>query len=100
MNGLSSVLTWTRTVGAPSTRAMTTEVLGRSASRAGAGMAVAAMTCVQLGLAASIALIDRIGAEGAAWLRLAWAGVLLLIAVRPQPTNNRHTDQHTSTVLG
>jgi inner membrane transporter RhtA len=79
---------------------MTTEVLGRSASRAGAGMAVAAMTCVQLGLAASIALIDRIGAEGAAWLRLAWAGVLLLIAVRPRPADFRRADLLACTVLG
>src|SRR3569833_1399870 len=100
MNGLSSVLTWTRTVGAPSTRAMTTEVLGRSASRAGAGMAVAAMTCVQLGLAAAIALIDRSGAEGAAWLRRAWAGVLLLIAARPRPAAFRRADLLACTVRG
>jgi len=44
------------------------------------------MLCVQLGLAASIGLIDEIGAGGAAWLRLAWAGVLLLIVVRPRPS--------------
>ena len=30
------------------------------------------------------ALIDEIGAEGAAWLRLAWAGVMLLVVVRPR----------------
>jgi inner membrane transporter RhtA len=47
-------------------------------------MAVAAMLCVQLGLAASVGLFDRIGPEGAAWLRLAWAGVLLLVLVRPR----------------
>ena len=49
-------------------------------------MAVASMLCVQLGLAASIGLIDEIGAGGAAWLRLSWAGVLLLIVVRPRPS--------------
>jgi len=49
-------------------------------------MAVAAMLCVQLGLAASVGLFDRIGPEGAAWLRLAWAGVLLLVLVRPRPS--------------
>ena len=38
----------------------------RNESRVGAGMAVASMLCVQLGLAASVGLIDRIGAEGAA----------------------------------
>ena len=47
-------------------------------------MAIAAMLCVQLGLAASVGLIDDLGAEGAAWLRLAWAGVLLLVVVRPR----------------
>ena len=56
----------------------------RNESRVGAGMAVASMICVQLGLAASIGLIDRIGAEGAAWLRLFWAGVLMLVIVRPR----------------
>jgi inner membrane transporter RhtA len=48
-------------------------------------MAVASMLCVQLGLAASVGLIDELGAAGAAWLRLAWAGVLLLVVVRPRP---------------
>jgi len=42
------------------------------------------MVLVQLGLALSVELLDRIGAEGAAWLRLAWAGVLLLVLVRPR----------------
>jgi inner membrane transporter RhtA len=52
-------------------------------ARGGALMAVVSMICVQVGLAVSIDLIDRIGAEGVAWLRLVWAGVLLLILVRP-----------------
>ena len=46
-------------------------------------MAIASMVCVQLGLAASVGLFDQVGPEGAAWLRLAWAGVLLLVLVRP-----------------
>ena len=29
-------------------------------------------------------MIDRIGVEGAAWLRLAWAGLLMLVIVRPR----------------
>lgn len=58
----------------------------RASARTGAAMAIAAMTCVQLGLAASIGLIDQVGPEGAAWLRLAWAGVLLLVLVRPRPS--------------
>jgi inner membrane transporter RhtA len=49
-------------------------------------MAVASMLCVQLGLAASIGLIDEIGSSGAAWIRLFWAGVLLLVVVRPRPS--------------
>ena len=48
-------------------------------------MAVASMLCVQLGLSISIGLIGRLGADGAAWLRLAWAGVLLIVIVRPRP---------------
>ena len=43
-------------------------------ARTGVLMATASMVCVQLGLALSIGLMDQIGAEGAAWLRLAWAG--------------------------
>ena len=62
---------------------MSTRTL-RTGARTGAGMAVASMLCVQLGLAASVGLIDQIGAEGAAWLRLFWAGVLLLVIVRPR----------------
>ena len=53
-------------------------------SRVGASQAVAAMVLVQLGLAVSVELLDSIGAEGAAWLRLAWAGVLLFVLVRPR----------------
>jgi inner membrane transporter RhtA len=48
-------------------------------------MAMGSMLCVQVGLAVAVAMIDRIGVEGAAWLRLAWAGVLMLIIVRPRP---------------
>ncbi|KAA0102796.1 EamA family transporter [Mycolicibacterium sp. P1-5] len=53
-------------------------------ARVGAALAVGSMTSVQLGLALAVGLIDRIGAEGAAWLRLAWAGVLFLVVVRPR----------------
>ncbi|WP_280831055.1 EamA family transporter [Mycolicibacterium frederiksbergense] len=47
-------------------------------------MAVASMLCVQIGLAIAVDLIDDIGAAGTAWLRLAWAGVLMLVIVRPR----------------
>ncbi len=53
-------------------------------ARTGTAMAVASMLCVQVGLAIAVGLIDQIGAEGVAWLRLAWAGVLLLVIVRPR----------------
>jgi len=54
--------------------------------RTGVLMATGSMVCVQIGLALSIGLMDRTGVEGAAWLRLAWAGVLMLIIVRPRRT--------------
>ncbi len=46
-------------------------------------MALAAMLCVQLGVAASVGLFDNVGALGTAWLRLVWAGAILLVWVRP-----------------
>jgi inner membrane transporter RhtA len=58
----------------------------RAAARTGVTMALASMLCVQLGIAASVGLFDDIGAEGAAWIRLAWAGVLMLAIVRPRPS--------------
>ena len=53
-------------------------------ARTGAFMAMGSMLCVQVGLAIAVTLIDQIGVEGAAWLRLAWAGILLLLIVRPK----------------
>jgi inner membrane transporter RhtA len=58
----------------------------RTAARTGASMAVGSMLCVQLGIAASVGLFDDIGADGAAWIRLAWAGLLMLVIVRPRPS--------------
>lgn len=55
-----------------------------NAARTGALMAVGSMLCVQVGLAIAVTLIDRVGVEGAAWLRLAWAGILMLVIVRPR----------------
>jgi inner membrane transporter RhtA len=56
----------------------------RKPAAIGAGMALTSMTCVQLGLAVSVGLIDRIAADGAAWLRLIWAGAIFLVIVRPR----------------
>lgn len=56
----------------------------RAGARTGASLALASMLCVQLGLAVSVGLIGQVGPLGVAWLRLAWAGVLLLVLVRPR----------------
>src|SRR4051812_37645129 len=55
-----------------------------AAPNAGPGMALAAMVCVQIGIALSVGLFDDVGPEGAAALRLGWAGVLLLVIARPR----------------
>ncbi|WP_344234685.1 EamA family transporter [Kribbella hippodromi] len=56
-------------------------------SRTGVAFAVLSMTMVQLGLAASVGLFDRVGPEGAAWLRLACAGLIVLVLFRPRPSS-------------
>ncbi|GAA2942069.1 EamA family transporter [Streptomyces enissocaesilis] len=66
----------------------------------GAVMAIASMFCVQLGLALSVHLFDQLGPLGTAWLRLAWAGVLLLALVRPRPSDFTREDLLASVVLG
>jgi inner membrane transporter RhtA len=63
-------------------------------------MALAAMCCVQLGIAISVGLSDRIGAEGVAWLRLVWAGLMLAVAVRPWRTSFSRSALLTCVVLG
>jgi inner membrane transporter RhtA len=69
-------------------------------ARAGAGMALAAIVCVQVGIAASVGLFDDVGPDGAAALRLAWAGVLLLVLVRPHPSAFSRRGLIASAVLG
>ncbi|MGZ0153422.1 EamA family transporter [Kribbella sp. WER1] len=54
--------------------------------KTGIAFAVLSMTMVQLGLAVSVGLFDRVGPEGAAWLRLACAGVVVLVLFRPRPS--------------
>jgi inner membrane transporter RhtA len=63
-------------------------------------MAVGSMSCVQLGLALSAHLLNQIGPLGIAALRLAWAGVLLLIMVRPRPRDFTGPDLLACGVLG
>ncbi|HJX78966.1 EamA family transporter [Glutamicibacter sp.] len=54
-----------------------------SSASIGSLMAFGSMSCVQLGLTASIVLADNIGSGAVAWLRLAWAAVILVIIARP-----------------
>ncbi len=68
--------------------------------RTGVLMATGSMVCVQIGLALSIGLMDRIGSEGAAWLRLAWAGLILLVVVRPRRASFTRSTFLTCVVLG
>ncbi|MGN6131462.1 MAG: EamA family transporter [Nocardioidaceae bacterium] len=68
--------------------------------RAGTLMAVGSMTCVQVGLAAAVHLFDRVGPEGAAWLRLAWAGVVMLLLARPRVRSFRRRTLLAAVALG
>jgi inner membrane transporter RhtA len=58
------------------------------------------MLCVQLGVAVSVGMFDEVGPEGAAGLRLAWAGVLLLVLVRPRPSAFTRRGLAASVALG
>ena len=54
-----------------------------SSARSGAAMAICSMLTVQVGLGLAVGLIGEVGAEGAAWLRLVWAGAIFLALGRP-----------------
>src|SRR5262249_24117208 len=71
-----------------------------SGPRPGAGMALASIVCVQIGIALSVGLFDEVGPAGAAALRLAWAGVVLLVIVRPRPSAFSQRGFAASVVLG
>jgi inner membrane transporter RhtA len=75
-------------------------VVSTNQVRTGVLMATGSMLCVQTGLAVAIGLMDRIGAEGAAWLRLAWAGLILLVVVRPRRAAFTRSMFMTCVVLG
>jgi inner membrane transporter RhtA len=66
----------------------------------GVAMSITAMVSVQLGMAVAISLIEDIGSDGTAWLRLAWAGLLLLVVVRPRPSQFTWSTFGTCVVLG
>ncbi|MFF3484119.1 DMT family transporter [Streptomyces sp. NPDC002701] len=63
-------------------------------------MAVAAMSTVQLGSALTVPLFAQLSALGTAGLRLGWAGVLLLVLVRPRRRDFTRRDLLACTVLG
>jgi inner membrane transporter RhtA len=71
-----------------------------SRARTGAVLAVGSMSCVQLGLAASVDLFARVPPEGVAALRLVWAGLLLLVLVRPRPSSFTRSSLVAAAVLG
>jgi inner membrane transporter RhtA len=66
----------------------------------GAFMAVGSMFSVQLGLALSVRMFDRLGPAGVVALRLGWAGVLLLVLVRPRLWTFTRADLLACGVLG
>ncbi len=58
---------------------------GLAGAQGGALMAAASMSCVQLGLALSVPLFGQLGLLGRGQaLRLAWAGLILVVLVRPR----------------
>ena len=71
-----------------------------SPARIGASMAVLSILCVQLGLAVAVNLIDDLGVAGVTWLRLAWAGLILIVVVRPRPSDFSSSAFRATVVLG
>jgi inner membrane transporter RhtA len=63
-------------------------------------MALGSMSTVQLGLALSVPLVDRLGPLGTTALRVAWAGVFLLVLVRPRLRDFAGRDVAACAVLG
>lgn len=72
----------------------------RRSARTGAGLAVVSMLTVQLGIAMAVGLFDDVGPLGAAWLRLAWAGVIMLVLLRPRPSQFTRSSFAASAALG
>ena len=69
-------------------------------ARSGVAMVVGSMLAVQLGIAVAIGLFDQVGPLGAAWLRLAWAGVIMLVVVRPRRSMFTRASFGASVALG
>ncbi len=63
-------------------------------------MAATAMCTVQLGSALTVPLFGQLGALGTAGLRLGWAGLILLVAIRPRPRDFSSRDLLACMLLG
>jgi inner membrane transporter RhtA len=74
--------------------------LSSTSARSGVALATGSMLTVQLGVAASVGVFDRVGPLGAAWLRLVWAGVILAVLVRPDLRRMGRQTVLTASVLG
>src|SRR5690349_23725901 len=97
MNDMSMNNTWTRTI---RSYVLAIMIKGATPARTGTLMAVGSMTCVQIGLALSVPLFGRLGPLGTVWLRLAWASVILVVAVRPRPWRFRRPTLLAAIALG
>src|SRR5262249_26504257 len=89
MNESFMIITWTRMVELCLLEDMSSQQLVRtpaSAARTGTLMALASMSCVQLGIAVSVNLFDDIGPAATAWLRLTFGALLLILVARPWRT--------------
>ncbi len=63
-------------------------------------LALGSMVIVQLGAALSSRLFARVGPAGTAWLRLAWAAVILTALARPRLRGRPRRDLLAAAVLG
>jgi inner membrane transporter RhtA len=71
-----------------------------ASARTGTLMGIASMATVQLGSALTVPMFARLGVLGTAGVRLAWAGLLLLVLVRPGRRAFTGRDLATCAVLG
>ena len=71
-----------------------------SGAQGGVLMAVGSMSCVQLGLALSVHLFGQLWPLGVTGLRLAWAGLILVVLVRPRLRQFTRGDLLACGVLG
>ena len=71
-----------------------------SPAQTGSLLALAAMSVIQLGSALTVPVFDQLSPLGAAGLRLGWAGLLLLLIVRPRRRDFEGRDLLSCTMLG